>query len=117
MMEGFRKMGLDEKNPALYSMICWINDANMFSGTTGMTFDEFITYCIYFFTRRQHEEGIKYMFQMFDPEGKGFLTKKDFDGVANLEGLPLDANVIEEIFVKATRDGQRLYFSEFAFFM
>lgn len=110
-------MGLDQKNPALYSMISWITDANMFSGTAGMTFDEFITYCIYFFTRRSHEEGIKYMFQLFDPDQKGFLTRKEFDSVANNSGLPLDAGIIDEIFQKATRDGQRLYFSEFAFFM
>ena len=75
LRDAFKKFGMDKQNPALYSMMCWISDANEFSGTEGMTFDEFITYICYFFTRKTHEEGLMYMFQLFDPERKGYLTR------------------------------------------
>ena len=46
----FERSGIDKESPAMYSMICWIVDANKFSGTLGMTFDEFISYADFFFT-------------------------------------------------------------------
>jgi Ca2+-binding EF-hand superfamily protein len=42
MMKTFKQHGYDKTNPAMYSMICWITDANEFSGTAGMTFEEFV---------------------------------------------------------------------------
>lgn len=38
----FRKHNIDKTNPSLYSMMNWIADANEFSGTEGMTFDEVV---------------------------------------------------------------------------
>ena len=58
----FKKSGCDKSNPPLYSMICWIADANNFSGTETMTFDEFVEYSTYFFSQKQEIEGLKYIF-------------------------------------------------------
>ena len=42
MVETFKKHGIDKSNPSIYSMMKWIADANLYSGTDGMTFDEVI---------------------------------------------------------------------------
>ena len=38
----FLHHGLDKTKPAMYNMICWMTEANEYSGTEGITFDEFI---------------------------------------------------------------------------
>lgn len=62
MQKYFKQYGFDKTNPAMYSMICWVVEANEFSGTAGMTFDEFVQYAIYFFCQRDKDEGLKYIF-------------------------------------------------------
>ena len=52
-------------------MLCWITDANNFSGTVTMTFDEFIEYSMYFFSQKSEVEGLKYIFQLIDTEQTG----------------------------------------------
>ena len=42
LKEEFIKYEIDKAKPSLYSMICWIVDANEFSGTEYMTFEEFV---------------------------------------------------------------------------
>ena len=42
MKKTFKQYGYDKTDPAMYSMICWITEANEYSGTDGMTFDEFV---------------------------------------------------------------------------
>lgn len=50
MKKVFQLHGYDQKHPAMYSMICWIVEANMFSGTAGMTFEDFLQYSTFFFS-------------------------------------------------------------------
>lgn len=76
MRENFIKIGLEKQYPSLYSMIAWITDANEFSGTESMTFDEFIQYAGYFFDQRDKEEGLKYIFELWDPHQRGYIDKK-----------------------------------------
>ena len=76
MLNTFKKHGIDKTNPSIYSMMKWISDANTFSGTDGMTFDEVIQYAAFFFSQRHSEEGLKYVFELFDPERKGFLLRE-----------------------------------------
>jgi Ca2+-binding EF-hand superfamily protein len=42
MQKYFKQYGYDKTNPAMYSMISWVVEANEFSGTSGMTFEEFV---------------------------------------------------------------------------
>lgn len=72
----FKKHKIDVDKPSVYSMMKWVADANEFSGTEGMTFEELLTYCAYFFSQRHSEEGLKYVFELFDPERKGELDRK-----------------------------------------
>jgi hypothetical protein len=46
----FEYFGLDKENKAMYSMVCWICEANLYSGTEFMTFEEFVQYAGYFFS-------------------------------------------------------------------
>ena len=57
----FEKNGIDKSDPSLYAMICWITDANEFSGTEGMTFEEFVNYAVFFYSQRSHDEGLQYI--------------------------------------------------------
>jgi Ca2+-binding EF-hand superfamily protein len=113
----FEKHRLFELYPSMYSMVCWVVDANEFSGTEGMTYDEFVQYAIFFFTQRYHEEGLKYIFQLLDRQSKGWLSKEDFDEACSRAGLYVLKDKIDEVFEKAASDGERLRFSDFAFFM
>ena len=113
----FKLHGMDKSDPAMYSMMCWITDANDFSGTDGMTFDEFVNYAAYFFCQRHKEEGLKYVFQLFDKQGKGFLTKREFDLCCIECGISLEPNQVAEVFKKASGDGKVIKFSEFVYFM
>ena len=75
LKQQFETHGVDKSDPSLYAMMCWITDANEFSGTTGMTFEEFINYAVFFYSQRGHEEGLQYIWQLFDQDKKGYLTK------------------------------------------
>ena len=77
--EKFKHYGLDKSHIALYSMICWITEANLYSGTETMTFEEFVQYAGYFFSQRHLDEGLKYMFMLFDTDQKGYVLKNEFD--------------------------------------
>ena len=98
-------------------MMKWIADANEFSGTEGMTFDEVVQYAAFFFSQRHSEEGLKYVFELFDPERKGYLLKGQLDQAFAQCGILLHRDQLDEIFKKASSDGKILKFSEFSFFM
>ena len=75
MKREYLKHGIDKSDPGMYAMICWITDANEYSGTEGMTFEEFVNYAVFFFSQRSHEEGLKNIFELFDPDRKGYLDR------------------------------------------
>ena len=98
-------------------MMCWITDANEYSGTESMTFEEFIQYAAYFFDQRDREEGLKYIFELWDPKQRGYIEKKEFDNLCADLGFVIEKHVLNAIFQRASSDGRVLKFSEFAFFM
>uniref|UniRef100_A0A7S3FV94 EF-hand domain-containing protein n=1 Tax=Strombidium rassoulzadegani TaxID=1082188 RepID=A0A7S3FV94_9SPIT len=114
----YEKHKLYEKYPSLYSMVCWVTDANEFSGTESMTYQEFVQYAIFFFSQRYHEEGLCYIFQLLDIDNNGCLDKREFDEACQRAGLNnVFKEKIDEIFEKASSDGKFIKFSDFAFFM
>ena len=51
----------------MYSMMEWIVAAREKEGKVqGMTFDEILNYSIFFFNQRSKDEGLKYIFELFD---------------------------------------------------
>lgn len=117
ILQSFKKYGIDKEKPSVYSMMAWIANANEYSGTSGMTFQELLNYSAYFFSQRQSEEGLKYVFELFDPERRGFLDRKQLDSAFSYAGINLEQKQLNDIFAKASSDGKVLKFSEFAFFM
>ena len=117
ILKTFKKHNIDKENPSMYSMMKWMADANLHSGTDGMTFEEVIQYCAYFYSQRSKEEGLKYVFELFDPQRVGFLTRQQLENAFSYCGIILERPQLEEMFVKASSDGKTLKFSEFAFFM
>jgi Ca2+-binding EF-hand superfamily protein len=61
-LKTFKKHGFEKEKPSLYSMMEWICNANEFSGSEGMTFQEVIQYAVYFYSQRSSDEGLKYVF-------------------------------------------------------
>ena len=117
MKREYEKHKMYETTPSMYSMISWITDANEFSGTEGMTFGEFIQYAVFFFSQRQHEEGLKYIFEIMDTQQKGYLTKNEFDYACQQCDIQISREKLDEIFTKSSSNGEILRFSDFAFFM
>ena len=98
ILKTFKKNKIDISNPSMYSMMSWITQANEYSGTSGMTFEEVITYAAYFYSQRSREEGLKYIFQLFDPNRKGYLTRHELDQAFAHCGLILSKPQVREIF-------------------
>ena len=58
------------------------------------------------------------MWQLFDPEHKGYLDKRGFDEMANELGYVLTDKKINAIFEGASKDGGKtIKFSDFAMLM
>jgi len=52
----------------------------------------------YFYNQREHEEGLKYVFEMFDSQKQGWLERADLKKASDFCGLNLTDFQIEEIF-------------------
>ena len=71
MQYQFEKNGMDKSDPSMYAMVCWMTEVNKDKGSEGITFEEFINNCAFFFTQRHHDEGLRYIFELYDTEKKG----------------------------------------------
>ena len=49
----------------------------------------------YFFNQREHEEGLKYVFEMFDNKKKGWLDRNDLKNASEFCGMNLTEEQIE----------------------
>ena len=113
----FKQFGFDKTKSSLYSMMNWITLANENSGTSSMTYEELMAYAQFFFSQRENNEGLAYIFQLIDTDRKGYIDKRQFVNVSSQLGLDFTREQIDEIYKKASSDGRILKFSEFSFFM
>ena len=74
MKHQYEKAGLDVEDPSMYSMVCWMTDAAEETGTKGLTFNEFIKQSAFFFSQRHHDEGLRYIFELYDRDQSGHLN-------------------------------------------
>ena len=49
MKQTFESMGLNKENPAMYAMVCWMDEEHEREGLNGITFHEFMEQAIYYF--------------------------------------------------------------------
>jgi hypothetical protein len=67
MQTYFEKSGLDQENPSMYAMICWMTEAAKEPPEVeGINFEEFICQAVYFFSQRHSNQGLKYIFELYD---------------------------------------------------
>ena len=48
-----------------------------------MTFEELMQYARFFFSQRENNEGLAYIFQLIDTDHKGYIDKRRFVTVAS----------------------------------
>lgn len=67
MLSVLKLHNMQKTLPSMYSMVEWIVQAREKEGKIqGMTFDEMMNYSIFFFNHRSKDEGLKYIFELFD---------------------------------------------------
>lgn len=66
MKEQYEEHGLDESYKSMYHMVCWIVKDTQELGIETITFDEFLQYALCFFSQRDEETGLNYIFELYD---------------------------------------------------
>lgn len=114
MKQLFEYNNVDKENPPIYQMICWICKINSDAGIEALNFDEFITQATFYFSQREEEEGLKYIFSLFDHDNKGYVTRQEFiEACLKLEMRKMSAYELEELFDKASNQRHTLDLRDF----
>ena len=82
-----------------------------------MHFDKFMRITNDYYSQRQSDDGIDRIFRLFDNNGKGFLDKDDFKRCLAEFDIEIDSEQCHLLFVRASSDGDKITFEDFAFFM
>lgn len=72
---------------------------------------------ITYYSDRYTRDGIKRIFQLFDEDNNGVITRDSFRKVANSIDVFLNKEELDEIFEKASTDGRVISYDDFEFFM
>ena len=92
-------------------MVCWMASVNK---DKTISFEEFIKQAAFFFSQRHHEEGLRYIFELYDKERKGSLDEKTFRQVCEDLGVFLSNSQQKQFFNAASEDGKSVSFQDFA---
>lgn len=66
---------------------------------------------------RYSEEGVRHIFELFDEDGDGCITRDAFKKLASDLGVILDRRELEDIFYKASSDARVISYKDFEVFM
>ena len=80
-MKTFEKLGLDKERRSIYLLIKSINTKD--NNLEGVNFEQFLNQCSNYYSDRYSREGIEHIFQLFDEEGQGYLTRDNVRTMAN----------------------------------
>ena len=80
MQKVFEKLKLDRDRPSIYAMIRSLNTPE--NNAEGLNFDQFITLIMNYYGDRYSEEGIRHIFELFDEDGDGVITRDAFRKLA-----------------------------------
>ena len=111
----YEKLGLNRQNPSMYSMICWMTEAYNQSDQVGqgLSFDDFISQAVFFFSQRHQEEGLRVIFQLFDKDNKG-ITIDQFEEICESLDIYLSKQHLHQFFLRGSKDGKVINFHDFA---
>ena len=113
----YERIGLDKEYPSMFAMVSWMVEADNQTGNSGLTFPQFVEQACFFFSQRNHEEGLRYIFKLFDLDDSGYLDIEQFTELCGKCGCSLSASQIDYIFQQASGDGTRLDFKDFSCLM
>ena len=108
---------MDLSDPSMYQMACWMSVVNKQSKIDGITFDEFISQAIFFFSQRHHDEGLRYIFELFDVDQKGSITVEELQAICQELGFSNDPRFIMHLFKQAAGSKKTIDFEDFALIM
>ena len=83
----------------------------------GLNFEQFMSLTITYYSDRYTREGIKHIFELFDEDGLGCITRDSMRKFALQLGIFLNKDDMDEIFEKASGDGKVISYEDFEFFM
>ena len=66
---------------------------------------------------RYSEEGIRHIFDLFDEDGDGVITRDAFRKLAQDLGVAIDRRELDDIFYKAASDARVISYKDFEVFM
>ncbi len=66
---------------------------------------------------RYSEEGVRHIFELFDEDNDGEITRDAFRKLAMELGVSLDRRELDEIFYKASSDARVISYRDFETFM
>jgi centrin-1 len=117
MIKTFERLGLHKEKPSIYKLILSMNTVD--NNLEGLNFDQFMNLTIQYYSDRYTREGIKHIFELFDEEGLGYITRDTLRKVIFQLGMALNKDELDEIFDKASTDSERkvITYDDFEFFM
>jgi len=109
------KLKIDRDKPSMYLMIKSMNTVD--NNQEGLSFDQFLALVMAYYGDRYSEEGIRHIFELFDEDNDGEITRDAFRKLASELGVSLDRRELDEIFYKASSDARVISYLDFETFM
>eukprot|EP00347_Sterkiella_histriomuscorum_P003994 403362156 len=115
MLQTFEKMNLQNERPSMYYLIQSMCTPDNIQD--GLSYDQFMTLTYAYYSDRYSRDGIKRIFQLFDEENLGVITRNSFKRMADQLEIFLNKDDMDDIFLKASSDGSVISYDDFEFFM
>lgn len=109
----WESQGIDKSMPSIYEMICWIVSINEEEGVDSITFDEFIDSCVYFFSTRHTEQGLRRIFQLFDADNSNHIQYEEFKDQLKYVGIQMEEEQARYFFKCASGPSPDIDFEDF----
>jgi len=71
-------------------------------------------FAIQFFSQRDHEKGLRYIFELFDSEKKGYITYSQFKQIFAYLGFNVSDDDMKRLFRRASSNKTSIGFKDFA---
>ena len=115
MLQTYEKLGLHRDKPSVYTLVkSMATPDNM---NEGLSFEQFMQLSITYYSDRYTRDGIIRIFQLFDEDGQGVITRDSMRKMATQLGLFLNKDDLDLMFLKASTDGKVITYDDFEFFM
>ena len=73
----------------MFAMVQWMIAVDVHTVEDGVSFEEFIQSASMFFSQKHNDEGLKYIFELYDPEKIGYLDKRKMRKIFDDLEIPL----------------------------